>query len=512
MRTTAFISYSHEDSKWLEELKTMLAPLSHHGLDLWSDEEIRPGDIWKDNIAAALARAKVAILLVSPSFLQSDFINKYELPSLLKSAKEEGLTILWIPIAHSMVEHTPISQYQALCRSDQPLSKLTKAKANETLKEIGDKIAKLMGANSRIDENQATVDVKRDSSTEREDNKSQQSIIMFRGSPYLARIEDEEKCIQAIQKPGNLIRIKSPEKMGKSTLMARLMEYGKRNGFRTAMVNLRDEIDQSVLNDSSSAEMLKTFCSIIWDQLKTDSEIAEEDFWKPTLTPIRNCFNFLSNTVLAASEQPCLLAIDNLDSIFIHRLIMTDLLGLIRGCYEKANNSEQFQKLRQIIVYSQEAYGIQDIQQSPLNIGEPIVLGEFSEEEITDLAGAYGLSHWSSSDTDALMEMIGGHPYLIQLALNIISNQQVTLATLLQDAASSDGGPFRQHLYEHLLNLGRNQELNEAMKKVVFASEAQRLGPKEIFKLEGMGLIRKNNTGYACRCKLYQLYFKDKMR
>ena len=110
------------------------------------------------------------------------------------------------------------------------------------------------------------------------------------------------------------------------------------------------------------------------------------------------------------------------------------------------------------------------------------------------------------------MDMVGGHPYLIQQSLSMISNQHLQLKEFLQAATASDGGPFRQHLYESLLNLEANIELYETMKKIVFEAEALKLGPKQTFKLEGMGLIRKKSMGYACRCNLYQIYFADKMR
>jgi internalin A len=108
-RDQQFFSYSHDDRGWLERLQTMIRPLVRsHGLRLWDEFQIEPGDKWREEIETALAAAKVALLLVSSDFLASEFVTNSELPQLLTAAEEEGLRILWVPLRPSLVRRTPI--------------------------------------------------------------------------------------------------------------------------------------------------------------------------------------------------------------------------------------------------------------------------------------------------------------------------------------------------------------------------------------------------------------------
>jgi hypothetical protein len=140
-RDQVFISYSHKDEEWLGKLRTMLKPMVRNKIvSVWEDTKISVGEEWRDEIKGALAAAKAAVLLVSPNFLDSDFIAEYELPPLLEAAEKQGLVILWVYLSHCLYDETEIKRYQAANEISKPLDSLTPSEQNAALVNVCKKI------------------------------------------------------------------------------------------------------------------------------------------------------------------------------------------------------------------------------------------------------------------------------------------------------------------------------------------------------------------------------------
>jgi hypothetical protein len=133
-----FISYSHKDANWLDEVKTHLRPLErYYGIDEWDDKKLRSSDKWKDEISKALNNATIAILLFSPYFMASDFIINNELQPLLENADKKGTKIIPVMVSPcGTLEESGLSDYQAPNGPDKTLVEMNEGEVHRTLSKL----------------------------------------------------------------------------------------------------------------------------------------------------------------------------------------------------------------------------------------------------------------------------------------------------------------------------------------------------------------------------------------
>ncbi|MEI9951650.1 MAG: toll/interleukin-1 receptor domain-containing protein [Pseudomonadota bacterium] len=140
-RNRVFISCSPQDREWLQRLKTMLHPLIRNNtLSIWDNTQINAGDERQTQIESALSGAKVAVLLVSADFLESESVSNHLLP-LLKKSQSEGVRVLWIPLKASLVEHTEVARFEPAYDRNGSLDGLDDADQNRALVAICNRVA-----------------------------------------------------------------------------------------------------------------------------------------------------------------------------------------------------------------------------------------------------------------------------------------------------------------------------------------------------------------------------------
>ncbi|MPR36722.1 toll/interleukin-1 receptor domain-containing protein [Salmonirosea aquatica] len=137
-----FISYSHRDKEWLNKLMIHLKPLiRNEKIRVWDDTQIQPGANWREEITNAIEESRIALLLVSPNFLASDFIMENELPQILKDAYEGNTIIYWVAVSYSAYDFTKLKEIQSVNSPNKPLDSLPLSEQNKELVEIAKRIA-----------------------------------------------------------------------------------------------------------------------------------------------------------------------------------------------------------------------------------------------------------------------------------------------------------------------------------------------------------------------------------
>ena len=137
-----FVSYSHGDYKWRDALKLHLDSLfwtkSH--MRLFVDSGMVSGAEYERDITAALAHTTVGVLIVSPSFLRSPFIQRKELPLMLKRQRDNLMDIVPIIVEPCVWdEREDLRQFLAPLDGT-PLSTLPQREQKKMLLEIARQI------------------------------------------------------------------------------------------------------------------------------------------------------------------------------------------------------------------------------------------------------------------------------------------------------------------------------------------------------------------------------------
>jgi hypothetical protein len=95
-----FISYSRHDISWEKRLLTQLAGFDDGAFledYVWSDNQIRAGEVWNNILEEARNNTVVAVMLVTAEFLASDFIRTNELSYFLEN--RENIHIYWFLVS-----------------------------------------------------------------------------------------------------------------------------------------------------------------------------------------------------------------------------------------------------------------------------------------------------------------------------------------------------------------------------------------------------------------------------
>jgi hypothetical protein len=146
-RTKVFVSYSHKDDHWRKQIVDHLAVLAEERLiDLYDDRKIEAGEDWFKDIHMQMLSARIAMLLISSSFLTSRFIRDEEVPKLFARHAQDGMRlypVLIKPCPWQVVKWLSTLQFRP--PDAKPLASFAGVKREEVLASIALEIASLAG-------------------------------------------------------------------------------------------------------------------------------------------------------------------------------------------------------------------------------------------------------------------------------------------------------------------------------------------------------------------------------
>jgi hypothetical protein len=118
-----FFCYAHEDKPLRDELDKHLAALKRSGIVYsWHDGEIVPGDSWEEVVKDHLNKAQVILLLISASFMNSNFCYSIEMARALERHHGKSARVIPIRLRPVDLKYTPINKLQMLPKGAKPIT------------------------------------------------------------------------------------------------------------------------------------------------------------------------------------------------------------------------------------------------------------------------------------------------------------------------------------------------------------------------------------------------------
>ena len=307
-------------------------------------------------------------------------------------------------------------------------------------------------------------------------------------------------AIDTIGRQGVTITIKGPRQMGKSSLLIRTMAAAAAAGKRVAFLDFQ-LFDKSALTDGD--RFFRQFCAWLTDELELGDRV--EEFWSLPLGNSQRCSRYMQRYLLKELGSPLVLAMDEVESVFDTEF-RSDFFSMLRSWHNNRAMTPIWKQLDLVLVTSTEPYQlIENLNQSPFNVGQVLELSDFPVEQLADLNARHG-NPLNPSQVQQLMALLGGHPYLVRRSLYLVASGQYSVTNLFAEA-TADRGPFGDHLRYHLFRMNDKPDLMQGLLQVIRTQSCP--DERVFFRLRGAGLVRRDRQTVLPRCELYAAYFQE---
>jgi hypothetical protein len=479
--------------------------------DVFIDQTMTVGTPWAERIEQELRRSDFLISFLSAQSVQSEMVLG-EVETAHQLGKESGKpVILPVRLAYRDPFVYPLSAYlnpinwafwEDAADTPRLIQELLQAIAGAALSIDSDRTKQELTAVPAAPESEPAIPEPRPSA-QPVSLEPAEGTMDPKSKFYVERASDAI-ALATIQQQGVTLTIKGPRQMGKSSLLMRAIDTAIKAGKQVAFLDFQ-LFDQDVLRSADT--FYRQFCNSLTEQLGIPDRVAE--YWQEGSGNIQRCTRYMQNHVLKEVGGPLVVAMDEVDRMF-DADYRSDFFSMLRSWH----NNRALPMLRiwkqfglALVTATEPYHLIANLNQSPFNVGEVILLTDFSLEQVSDLNQRHG-SPLTSAQERQLMALLNGHPYLVRRALYLIASQQLTVAALLEQAAA-DGGPFGDHLRYHLFRIYDKQDLVQGLLQVIrdHACPDERVARLLI----AAGLVRREEQRELPRCQLYADYFQERL-
>jgi hypothetical protein len=328
--------------------------------------------------------------------------------------------------------------------------------------------------------------------------------VKLRDKFYLER-EADEILRDQLTRAGTTTLIRAPRQTGKTSVVSRGIHYANGEGFHSVYVSFQPMVETGAL--TSLDRFLYEFGAILCRKLKIDKMLFDQA-WSSSYDAPQKLTFFWEDQILPKYDRPIVLAIDEADSL-LPKPYAQGVFSLLRSWHEqRAFDPERWNLLNLVLVISTEPYLlIQDVNQSPFNVGERLELLDFSETQVQTLNQRHG-SPVTHSEMANFMALLGGHPYLTRLALYEMAKHKKSWHGIAK-AAVTEQGIFRDHLQDLFKKIYQQPALQSALLTIIRTHRCS--DQNALIRLLRAGVVKGSGDRFSCRCELYRQYLEIRL-
>ncbi|MCU0527640.1 MAG: AAA-like domain-containing protein [Elainella sp. Prado103] len=336
--------------------------------------------------------------------------------------------------------------------------------------------------------------------------------LPFQSALYIERPPIETLALAEIAQPGCAIRVRAPRKMGKSSLLNRMLSYATQQGYSTVYIDFQ-EADESIFE--SLDRLLRWFCLNVSRQLEVNALLSV--YWNESMGSKVSCKVYFETYLLEQAYAPILLVLNEVNRLFDHPAIADGFLSMLRFWHEQMKQEPNWRKLRIVTAQNTETYVdllVNQAKQSPFDVGLLLTLPPFTLEQVQTLALRYQLT-WAAGEVGKqalvpLYSLVGGDPHFVNLALYHLYRGSLSLEELLA-TATEHSGIYGQELRAQLAIVQDEPTLSASVHQLLTHEGGLRLDPRTAHRLESLGIIQLNGTLSQFSCELYRCYFHKQL-